>query len=216
MKSFVSFPFEVDILLSNNAPQKASGKLVAHYELFKKIKNLNGAVVKCGVTAEEGFNHFAMFKALTGRNQHQQMIAFQKSQPFFIEEVNESGDVTMMVKTHNLEANTHLLQKTLIDKGHTHYIDFVPGDVSESIPDYLIENPELKIAMLHIDLDDYEGTTDALEFLFPRIVQGGILILDNYHKNSGEKKAMTDYFRPMQPLIQNFSVNNGPHYIINQ
>ena len=215
MKSFVSFPFEVDVLLSNNAPQKASGKLVAHYELFKKIKSLNGAIVKCGVTAEEGFNHFAMFKALTGRNQNQRMIAFQKAQPFFIEELNDSGEVTMMVKTHNHEANTHLLQKTLIDKGHLHYIDFVPGDVSNSIPDYLIENPELKIAMLHIDLDDYEGTTDALEFLFPRIVQGGILILDNYYKNSGEKKAVIDYFRPMQPTIQNFSVSNGPHYIVN-
>ena len=77
MKSFVSFPFEVDVLLSGNAPQKASGKLIAHYELFKKVKNINGAIVKCGVTAEEGFNHFAMFKEITDRNQQQKMIAFQ-------------------------------------------------------------------------------------------------------------------------------------------
>ena len=92
----------------------------------------------------------------------------------------------------------------------------MPGNVSDSIPDYLIENPELKIAMLHIDLDDYDGTTNALEFLFPRIVQGGILILDNYYKNTGEKKAVVEYFRTMPPLIQNFSVNNGPHYLVNQ
>ena len=216
MKSFVSFPFEVDVLLSGNAPQKASGKLIAHYELFKKVKNINGAIVKCGVTAEEGFNHFAMFKEITDRNQQQKMIAFQKLQPFFVEEVSDSGEITVMVRTHNYEAHTHQLQKTLIDKGHINYVDFVPGNVSDSIPDYLIENPELKIAMLHIDLDDYDETTNTLEFLFPRIVQGGILILDNYFKNTGENKAVVEYFRIMPPMIQSFSVNNGPHYIVNQ
>ena len=216
MKSFVSYPFEVDVLLSGYTPQKASGKLIAHYELFKKVKNLNGAIVKCGVTAEDGFNHFAMFKEITNRNQHQNMIAFQKSQPFFVEEVSENGEITMMVKTPNHEAHTHLLQKTLIDKGHLNYIDFVPGNVSDSIPDYLMEYPELKIALLHIDLDDYEGTLNALTFLYPRIVQGGILIMDNFYKNTGERKAVNEYFRPVQPELQNFSVNNGPHYLVNQ
>lgn len=216
MKSFVSFPFEVDVLLSGHAPEKASGKLIAHYELFKKVKHLNGAIVKCGVTADEGFNHFAMFKEITNRNQHQKMIAFQKSQPFFVEEVSENGEITMMVKTPNLEAHTHLLQKTLVDKGHANSIDFVPGNVSDSIPDYLIEYPELRIALLHIDLDDYEGTMNALTFLYPRIVQGGILIMDNYYKNTGERKAVSEYFKPLHPGVQNFSVNNGPHYMVNQ
>lgn len=216
MKSFVSYPFEVDVLLSGQAPQKASGKLVAHYELFKKVKNLNGAIVKCGVTAEEGFNHFAMFKEITNRNQHQKLIAFQKSQPFFVEEVSENGEITMMVKTHNHEAHTPLFQKTLVDKGRVNSIDFVPGNVSDSIPDYLIEYPELRIALLHIDLDDYEGTMNALTFLFPRIVQGGVLIMDNYYKNTGERKAVSEYFKTMNPGMQNFSVNKGPHYMVSQ
>ena len=212
MKSFVAYPFEFDIL-PQTLPVQSSGKLVAHYELFKKVKHLDGAIIKCGITAEEGFTRFAMFRQLTGTRANQKMIAFQKFPPFFDQEVNDDGGVTLMVKTKNSDQIDYV-QKKLTENGQRENIDFVAGGVCNSIPEYLIENPELKIAMLNIDLDDYEGAITALEFLYPRLVQGGILILDNYHKNLEEKKAVDDYFVPYGPQLNSFLVNRGPHYII--
>lgn len=215
MKSFIAYPFEMDVL--NNAhstADKLPGKLIAHYELFKKVKQVNGAVVKCGISAEEGFTRFAMFRALVGKREMQKMIAFQKHQPFFEEEIRDNGEVILKVKTRNTEGNNHQLQQILIETGQHNNVDFMPGDISDAIPEYLIENPELKISMLNIDLDDYEGTTNALEFLYPRIVQGGILILDNYFKKMAEYQAVHDYFRNNLPAINHYSVNNGPHYSV--
>ena len=214
MKSFVAYPFEFDTLLFPQQSGKPSGKLVAHYELFKKVKHLNGAIIKCGITAEEGFTRFARFREIMGTQGTQKMIAFQKFQPFFEQEINEDGEVTLKVKTKNAAVSVDHIQKTLIEKGQSHNVDFVPGGVCDSIPEYLIENAELKVAMLNIDLDDYEATMTALEFLYPRLVQGGILILDNYHKQMGEKKAVDDYFANIGPKVNAFSVNNGPHYIV--
>lgn len=215
MKSFIAYPFELDMLTNTrSAAEKSSGKLIAHYELFKKVRHVNGAVVKCGITAEEGFTRFAMFRSLVNNRTQQKMIAFQKYLPFFEEEVDEQGEVTLKVKTRTADFSIANMQKILVETGQHNNIDFMPGDINDAIPEYIIANPELKIAMLNIDLDDYEGTTNALEFLYPRLVQGGILILDNYYKNMAERKAVDDYFRLNRPRISSFSVDKGPHYSI--
>ncbi len=216
MKSFVSYPFELDVLLQNQSQEKSSGKLVAHYELLKKVIGLKGSIIKCGISTEEGFARLTLFRDILGSKYTQRMIAFQKSKTFFEEELNEIGEVVVKVKTRNCDVKISQLEKTMIEKGLSQNIDFVPGDVCNTIPEYLIENPELKIAMLNVDLDDYEGTMNALEFLYPRIVQGGVLILDNYYKNMGERKAFEEYFWPSVPKINCFSVNKGPHYIVKQ
>lgn len=215
MKSFVAYPFELDTLLfPQHASGKSTGKLVAHYELFRKVKHLNGAIVKCGINAEEGFNRFKMFKEIADIKVVQKMVAFQKMPPFFEQEVSDEGEVTLKVKTRNSERSVDYIQKVLVEKGRCQNVDFLPGCVCDTIPEYLIENPELKIAMLNVDLDDYEGTLTALEFLYPRLIQGGVLIMDNYYKNMGEKKALEDYFMQGCPKLSSFSVSNGPHYLL--
>ena len=39
-------------------------KLLIHYETYKKIKNLKGAIVECGVFKGTSFSRFAMLKNL--------------------------------------------------------------------------------------------------------------------------------------------------------
>jgi hypothetical protein len=213
MKSFVTYPLEFKTLLFPSQNQKsASGKLIAHYELFKKIAHLDGSIIKCGITAEEGFTRFAMFKEMAGADIQQKMIAFQKIQPLFEEEINEFGTVTLKVKNSRISVET--IHETLSKNGIHQEVQFVPGVVCESIPEFLIENPELKISLLNVDLDDYDGTMTSLEFLYPRLVPGGILIIDNYYKHQSEYHAVNDYFHPRKVIINNFSIDRGPHYII--
>jgi hypothetical protein len=214
MKSFVAYPLEFEnLLFPTPSEYQSSGKLIAHYELFKKVSHLNGAIVKCGITAEEGFRRFAMFKEMTNGNIEQKMVAFEKFRPLFEEVVNKDGEITLKIKEHN-PVSLDRIANNLTESGLKENIDFVPGLVSEAIPEYLIANPELKIALLNIDLDEYDHTLTTLEFLYPRIMPGGILIVDNFYKYLAEQKAVKDYFAPSTLTINNFSVNNGPHYIV--
>ena len=68
-------------------------------------------------------------------------------------------------------------------------LHFVPGLVEETIP---AEAPE-EIALLRLDTDWYESTKHELEHLYPRIVDGGILIIDDYGQFTGARTAVDEY-----------------------
>ncbi len=73
-------------------------------------------------------------------------------------------------------------------------VRFVPGKVEETLP---IQAPD-KIALLRLDTDWYESTRCELEHLFPKLVPGGVLIIDDYGHWEGCRRAVDEYFRNNQ------------------
>lgn len=67
----------------------------------------------------------------------------------------------------------------------------VEGRVEETIPS---RAPD-RISVLHLDTDWYESTKHELEHLYPRLSPGGILIIDDYGRWAGARKAVDEYFR---------------------
>jgi O-methyltransferase len=78
-------------------------------------------------------------------------------------------------------------------------VTLVKGPVEETLADGR-PLPE-SISLLRIDTDWYESTRICLEVLFPRLVPGGILILDDYGYWSGARKAVDEYFAGESILI---------------
>jgi len=68
-------------------------------------------------------------------------------------------------------------------------LTFVKGKVEESIPQVMPE----QIALLRLDTDWYESTLHELEYLFPRLVHGGVLLIDDYGHWQGARKAVDEY-----------------------
>ena len=66
---------------------------------------------------------------------------------------------------------------------------FVKGPVESTIPEHAPE----QIALLRLDTDFYESTRHELEHLFPRLVKGGVLILDDYGHWEGQRAAVDEY-----------------------
>ena len=101
-------------------------------------------------------------------------------------------------------------------KGIDENLELVEGDICETIPKYIDIEPSLKISLLNLDPDIYEPSVTTLEYLWPRIVKGGILILDDYGKFTGETKAIDDYFKGKDVKIRKFSFCQYPSYIIKE
>ncbi len=74
---------------------------------------------------------------------------------------------------------------------------FTPGKVEDTIP---LAAPET-IAILRLDTDWYESTKHELIHLWPRLVTGGILIIDDYGYWSGARKAVDEYFADMPVFL---------------
>ena len=49
-----------------------------------------------------------------------------------------------------------------------------------------------KISILKLDTSLYEGTKIELEVLFPKVQNGGVIIVDGYNKFKGVKKAVDE------------------------
>ena len=81
----------------------------------------------------------------------------------------------------------------------TDKIKYIQGKVEET----LIQHRPSKIALLRLDTDWYESTKKELEALYPLLVNGGVLIIDDYGHFEGAKKAVDEYFKKINqyPLM---------------
>jgi len=62
--------------------------------------------------------------------------------------------------------------------------------VEDTIPNGAPES----ISLLRLDTDWYESTRHELVHLFPRLSRGGVIIIDDYGRWAGQKKAVDEYF----------------------
>jgi len=90
------------------------------------------------------------------------------------------------------------VERNLASTGYPR-VRFVEGDVMSTIP---AEAPD-RIALLRLDTDWYASTKHELEHLYPRLIRGGVLIVDDYGYWRGARKATDDYFSalPQRPLL---------------
>ena len=89
-------------------------------------------------------------------------------------------------------ASLNEVKNNMIKTGYTvDNIKYIIGKVEDTLKAGNI--PE-KVSLLRLDTDWYESTKIELEILFPRLVKGGVLIIDDYGHFEGARKAVDEYF----------------------
>jgi O-methyltransferase len=72
------------------------------------------------------------------------------------------------------------------------------------IPSRFDEVADMTFRLVHVDVDLYEPTRDSVEFFYPRLVPGGVLVCDDYGSTlcDGARQAMDEYAEGIaQPVI---------------
>ena len=69
-------------------------------------------------------------------------------------------------------------------------LEYVKGMVEETVPVHIPD----RLALLRLDTDWYESTRVALVYLYPKLVTGGVLIIDDYGHYRGQRQAVDEYF----------------------
>jgi O-methyltransferase len=83
-------------------------------------------------------------------------------------------------------------QNMQLTKFNLDNVIFIVGKVEDTIPATI---PNNKIALLRLDTDFYASTKQELEFLYPKLITKGVLIIDDYGHWQGCRKAVDDYFK---------------------
>ena len=79
------------------------------------------------------------------------------------------------------------------------------------IPQRFSEIEGRKFRLVHIDVDLYEPTRNSLEFFYPRMSAGGVLVFDDYGVTScpGAYRAVTDFMRDKKEHVLNLPTSQG-------
>lgn len=188
------------------------------------IQDISGDVVECGLG--EG-NTFAMLAYLTGGGQRRRTLwgfdsfeGWPKPTPW--------DASPRKPQAGEWKVSGEMIQRRLEDSGIRREfpklrIRVIKGFFDTTLPRF----PKGQIAFLHIDADLYPGYRDALVHLFPKVVSGGVVALDEYlefpktpkygngaiEKWPGCTRAIDEYFanRPEKPQRHQ---ETGKYYII--
>lgn len=95
------------------------------------------------------------------------------------------------------------------------YVDLHVGWFQDTIAGALKRGFLEKIALLRLDGDLYESTRVCLETLWPRVVKGGVMIIDDYRSFDGCTRAVDEYFGKGEftPLLHHIP-RDGGRYIV--
>jgi len=191
-------------------------KVFAQYELFKMISGLPGAVVECGVFKGASLARFAMMRSLFGGDTSRRIIAFDAFGRF--PETAFADDIAwrrMFVDTAGEEGvSVGQMREILARKGCGDNVTLVEGDITKTLPQYCAEHPELRVALVNLDTDIHEPAVVVLDHLWPRLVSGGVMILDDYGVVPGETKAVDEYFAGSGMRIRKFDFAATPSFIV--
>ncbi|WP_413771511.1 TylF/MycF/NovP-related O-methyltransferase [Marinobacter sp. C1S70] len=84
----------------------------------------------------------------------------------------------------------------------------ISGDILQTAPAFLSENPHIRVALLHIDLDVYSPSRLALDLFYPRMVSGGLIVLDDYGTVEGETVAVEEFLSDKNLKLKKLPLTN--------
>lgn len=209
-----AFDYENNFYLSSDVGR--IGKLIAHYELYNKVAHLAGDIAEFGVFKGASLIRFASFVHLTGYSKAKKVYGFDTFGSF--PETNYEDDKLKRQNFIDVAGEKSIskkeLEKVLKHKGLDANTFLVEGDILETVPMFLENKPEVMFSLINLDTDVYEPAKVILEYFYPKLVRGGILILDDYGVFPGETKAVNDYFKDKDVVIQKLPFSSSPSFII--
>ena len=161
--------------------------------LYDQIRNIPGDVVECGLG--EG-NTFAMMAYFIGREGRQPPRALWGFDSFEGWPEPDLSDASPRKPTRGeWKVSEEMVLRRFEESGLSREfpglnLRIAKGFVGDTLPSF--SKDRHPIAFLHLDLDLYPGYHDALEYLFPLVVKGGLVLFDEYQEYHPELPDYVD------------------------
>ena len=210
-----AFEYENNFYLSCDSKRMA--KIIAQYKLFEKTLQIEGDIIECGVFKGASFSRFAMFRQVHDLEE-KKLIGFDTFGDFPETEYEKDKELRekFIEGAGNKSISCQQLMDVLLNKQCDSNVSLIQGNIVKTVPEFVNSHQNLKISLLNIDVDIYEPTVTILEYLFPLLTTGGIMILDDYKVFPGETNAVDEYFNDSGIVVKKPLFVNTPYYVIKQ
>lgn len=214
-KPDTSNPFEHENNFYLTASPARFSKFATHLDLFRQTSTVPGEIVECGVFKGCSLSRFIKFRSLFEHDFSRKIIGldiFGKFPEADLPADREKRDA-FIAQAGAMGISKVEFEHLLREQGLHKNVELIEGDIRQTALQYLNDNPQLKISLLHIDVDLYEATKVALETFYPAVASGGIVILDDYAAFPGANKAIDEYFSGTETQILRLPYSHSICYI---
>ncbi len=205
------------------ATKRSIARFLVKHEIFKRVVDVTGIVVECGVFNGAGLFSWAQFSNIYEPANHtRKIVGFDTFAgfPSVRTDIDNIGILESGVGDLNGSAYEEILFSSGKNNserhlGHIENIELVRGDFMATSDAYLINNPQTIISLLYLDFDLYEPTKRALELFLPLMPKGAIVAFDELNCNSfpGETKALNEIMGIRNYQIKRFPIDPWISYI---
>ena len=190
-------------------------KILSRYELFKKIINVPGDICECGVFKGAGIFTWVKLLKLFKPNNDFKVIGFD----FFENKSKTKLKYKLDKKVQAFHSTGAISQKDLFKKceeWNFKNLKLYAGDVKKTTKKYARDSFGSRIALLYLDVDNYEGTLEILKNLYNKMAKGGVIAFDEYAlQGHGESDAVDEFLSKKKIKLKSFSWAKTPTaYII--
>lgn len=181
--------------------------------LAERVQGLPGCVVECGVW-RGGMS--AGIARLLGNNRDYYLfdsfVGLPQAQPIDgPEAIAYQRNTNSPAYYNNCAAPAEYAKEAMQLVGAQHF-HLMPGFFDKTLPGFHLQDG---IALLRLDGDWYKSTLVCLKYLFDKVVEGGLIIIDDYYTWDGCSRAVHDFLSSTRARerVRNF---NSVAYIVKE
>lgn len=172
---------------------------------YVRLNNIGGDIVECGVW--KGGNILGIMEYLHYYNINKNIWLFDTFEGMTEPEENDVDlnnnhaskmlHIPVVLAYSPIDEVKNNLSKSEFNKNN---LRFIVGDVSKTLLNK--NNVPENISILRLDTDWYKSTKDELTVLYPKLVNNGVLIVDDYGHWKESKQAVDEYFDGKNIVIE--------------
>ncbi len=203
--------------------RQALKRFLAHTDLFKLTLDVPGDIAELGVFRGLGLFTWANLlesycigdrtKIVYGFDNWRGFTGFAEQDAKPQEEVGKSvGGFDPSAYYKELLSAIEIFDSDRFIPGKAR-IKLVEGNVEETAPQFVKDNPGVRFSLVHFDCDLYEPTKAALEAFWDRVSRGGVILFDEYGIPDwpGETAAVDEFLTEHPELrLKTFDWTNVP------
>jgi hypothetical protein len=196
-------------------PRQDLTNFLVRYEIFKRVLEIQGSIIECGVLRGGGLMAWAQFSAIFEPTNHQRrIVGFDTFSGFPTLSKQDRSSESDHARPGGLAVDSYDHIKQCVELydtnrfvGHVPKVELVRGDAANTIPQYLQENPQLIVSLLYLDFDIYEPTLAALKHFLPRMPKGAVIAFDELNLKDwhGESIAVLESLKLREYRIERCS-----------
>lgn len=219
LNSLRNCPIPNQELLSNLGlflDRRTLSRIIFFNNLYLKILSIHGVIIEFGVRWGQDLALFSLLRSIyEPYNYSRKIIGFDTFGGFPGCHEKDGQDEILQVGAYNVTPNYEDYLNDLLSfhesvdfYSHIKKYELIKGDVKDTFPKYLGDNPETMVACAYFDLDLFEPTKYCLSTISDYISKGSIIVFDELCCSwfPGETLALKETLG-----IKNYTFHRSPY-----